>query len=552
MLSRISITNYALIDELSIDLKQGFTSITGETGAGKSILIGALGLILGDRADIKSIADTSKKCIVEGDFQIKKYSLQHYFDKYDLDYLDNTVLRREISPSGRSRAFINDTPVSLNQLKEIGAFLIDIHSQHQTLLLNSQDYQLKIVDSFSNHNELLEQFHLKYQSYLSKKKILIELQEKETLFSRESDFKQFLFNEIEEAKISAKDNNIEEELKKFENYDEIQQKLNYALNLSESDDLSIISQLNNLISSLDSVSNKDSVVKPINDRLISLSIEFKDCISEIDTIKANYNQDFDDKHLLLLQERYNLLNQLFHKHRVNTVDELIQIKTNLSLDLERYNSMDIEIEKVKNECSILFNKSSDLAKKLTNNRLKVLPNLENELKGLFFKLGMPNAEIKIHTNVYENLTSKGFENFSFHFSANNGGTPMEISKIASGGELSRVMLCIKYVLAAKTNLPTVIFDEIDSGVSGEIAHKMASLMGQMSINMQVIGITHLPQVAAKGNCQLLVSKKESANKTQTSIRELSKSERINELAKMLSGQSITKSSLSNAQDLLNP
>ena len=551
MLNRLSINNYALIDELSIDLKKGFTTITGETGAGKSILLSALGLILGERADLKAIADSDKKCVVEGEVIVDKYDLESFFEIHDLDYLNPTLIRREITPSGRSRAFINDTPVSLNQLKELGAYLIDIHSQHQTLLLNSEDYQLKIVDVFCNHKNKLSQFQKDYQSYLSKQKELNDLLEKEKQLSRELDYKQFLFDELEDVKLTNLDSNLEDELIKLENFEEIQQKLNQIISISDNEDSSVNSLLSSIVMSLESIKDKDSNIVPINDRLNSLWIEFKDCVSELENIMSSYSIDFDAKHFVFLQERFNLVNKLFQKHNVQTIEHLMELHSDLSNELEGFHSIDSSIESLKLDCKNIFNKASDSAKKLSENRSAILPVLEKELISLLINLGMPSAKLKIKTNKYEELSAKGYEDFTFCFSSNKGVEPMEISKIASGGELSRLMLCFKYVLAQKTNLPTIIFDEIDTGVSGEIAHKMAFLMSQMSKSMQVIGITHLPQVAAKGNIQLLVSKSESTNRTQTSIKELKAEERVEELAKMLSGKSITKSSMSNARDLLN-
>lgn len=551
MLNRLSINNYALIDELSIDFKKGFTTITGETGAGKSILLSALGLILGERAELKAIADANKKCVVEGEIIIDKYDIQSFFEIHDLDYLNPTLIRREIAPSGRSRAFVNDTPVSLNQLKELGSYLIDIHSQHQTLLLNSQNYQLKIVDVFCNHKNELSQFQNDYQSYLSKQTELDELLEKEKQISRDLDYKQFLFDELEGAKLTNQDSKIEDELSKLENFEEIQHKLNQIISISDNEESSVSSLLSSIVMSIDSIKEKDSNLVPINDRLNSLWIEFKDCLSELESIASSYSIDFDVKQFLFLQERFNLVNKLFQKHNVQTIEQLMELHSDLSKELERFHTIDSSIESLKKDCKNTFIKASDSAKKLSKNRLAILPVLEKELISLLSNLGMPSAKLKINTNSFDDLTIKGYEDFTFCFSSNKGVDPMEISKIASGGELSRLMLCFKYVLAQKTNLPTIIFDEIDAGVSGEIAHKMAGLMSQMSKSMQVIGITHLPQVAAKGNVHLLVSKAESTNRTQTVIKELKEEERVDELAKMLSGKSITESSLSNARDLLN-
>jgi len=496
MLNRLYINNYALIDELSIDLKKGFTAITGETGAGKSILISALGLILGERADFKAIADIDKKCIVEGEFNIANYNLESFFENNDLDFINPTLIRREITPTGRSRAFVNDTPVSLNQLKELASFLIDIHSQHQTLLLNSQDYQLKLVDAYCNHQDILSQFKSEYQSYLSKQKELDELIENENQLSRELDYKQFLFDELEEAKLSLEDKTIEEEVNKLENFEEIQQKLNQIMMISDNSESSVSSLLSNIVVTLDSVRKNDSKIDALNSRFNSIWIEFKDCVSDLENLASNYNIDFDAKQLLFLQERYSLINKLLQKHNVNTIEDLLEFHSNLSKDLEQFHSMDKNIESLRNECDKTFSMVSKTAQILSKNRILILPNIQKELQGLLANLGMPNARVKIVNNSYDKLNTKGYEDFTFCFTSNKGIEPKQISSIASGGELSRLMLCFKYILAQKTSLPSVIFDEIDSGVSGEIAHKMADLMSQMSKSMQVISITHLPQVAA--------------------------------------------------------
>ena len=551
MLNRLTINNYALIEELIFDLNKGFTCITGETGAGKSILISALGLILGERADFKAISDINKKCIVEGEFNITNYNLESFFINNDLDFTNPIIIRREITPASRSRAFVNDTPVSLNQLKELGSYLIDINSQHKTLLLNSQDYQLKLVDAFCNHQDILSKFKSEYQFYLSKQKELVELIEYENQLSRELDYKQFLFDELEEAKLSLDDKSIEEEVNKLENFEEIQQKLNQILMISDNSEPSVSSLLSNIVFSLESIRKNDSKIDALNLRFNSIWIDFKDCVSELENLASNYSIDFDAKHMLFLQERFTLINKLLRKHNVNSIEDLLEIHSNLLKDLEQFRSMDKTIKSLKNECDNTFNIASKTALTLSKNRKSVLLNIQKELQGLLANLGMPNARVKIVTNTYDKLNVKGYEDFTFCFTSNKGVEPKQLSSIASGGELSRLLLCFKYILAQKTSLPCVIFDEIDSGVSGEIAHKMADLMSQMSKSMQVISITHLPQVAAKSSVQLLVSKLETSEKSQTRIKELLLEERIVELAKMLSGKTITDSSLSNARDLLN-
>lgn len=551
MIKRLSISNYVLIDKLSIDFNEGFTSITGETGAGKSILLGALGLILGDRADTQSLANNTKKCIVEAEFQIKKYALQNFFKKNDLDYFDLAVVRREISPNGRSRAFINDTPVNLNLLKQISQFLVDIHSQHQTLLINTQEYQLNIIDSYCNNSSLIQKFKEKYSFYKQQKTELNTLVEKENALKNEIDYKQFLLNEIEEIKVAKSDEDIDDELIQLENFEEINSKLSLSTELSETNEYSIISLLKELESNLESIKDKDRNISPLSDRINSLYIEFKDCLYELNALKDSYNDGFDIKRLNYLQERSNLINRLLHKHSLIDINQLISFKEQLQKKLDKIGSIDEEIDALKKKCDLSLKQANDLANELSSKRLKAVPKLEKEIISLASDLGMPNSTLSISQKTKDELSSSGIDDFTFNFSANKGVEAMEISKIASGGELSRLMLCFKYILAQKANLSCILFDEIDTGVSGNIAHKMAELMKKMSANMQVISITHLPQVAAKANSQLLVAKVENDNKTTTTIKSLSKDERVVELANMLSGQSITESSLKNADDLLN-
>jgi DNA repair protein RecN (Recombination protein N) len=551
MIKRLSISNYVLIDKLSIDFNEGFTSITGETGAGKSILLGALGLILGDRVDTQSLANNTKKCIVEAEFQIKKYALQNFFKKNDLDYFDLAVVRREISPNGRSRAFINDSPVNLNLLKQISKFLVDIHSQHQTLLINTQEYQLNIIDSYCNNSSLIQKFKEKYSFYKQQKTELNTLVEKENALKNEIDYKQFLFNEIEEIKVAKSDEDIDDELIQLENFEEINSKLSLSTEISEINEYSIISLLSELESTLESIKDKDRNILPLSDRINSLYIEFKDCLYELNALKDSYNDGFDIKRLNYLQERSNLINRLLHKHSLIDINQLISFKEQLQKELDKIGSIDEEIDALKKKCDLSLKQANDLANELSSKRLKGIPKLEKEIVSLASDLGMPNSTISISQKTKDELSSSGIDDFTFNFSANKGVEAMEISKIASGGELSRLMLCFKYILAQKANLSCILFDEIDTGVSGNIAHKMAELMKKMSANMQVISITHLPQVAAKANSQLLVAKIENDNKTTTTIKSLSKDERVVELANMLSGQSITESSLKNADDLLN-
>ena len=552
MLTRLSIYNYVLIDELSIEFKAGFTSITGETGAGKSIILGALGLVLGDRSDTKCLGNKNIKCSVEAEFFIENYSLDHFFSQHDLDFFPLTILRREISPSGRSRAFINDTPVNVGVLKALCSFLIDIHSQHQSLLINKQTYQLSIIDAYSQHNSLLKKYKIEFDNYIDSNKQLLALKEKERSIKKEMDYKQFLLDEINSINPSDEtDANLENELSILENFEEINDKLSQSLELGETNDLSIRSMLNQTQSILQSLEVNDAKLTSLSQRISSLNIEFNDCLYELNAIKDQYTEDYDPKKIAILRDRVGQINQLLHKHSLQNVDDLLTLQTDLQSELNQVFSISKEIEQLEKECLSHYEKAMKLANELSASRQSNLSQLEKEITLLTSSLGMPQSKFAIKHSKNNHLKADGIDEFLFNFSANKGISPNEISKIASGGELSRLMLCFKYILAQKTQLSSILFDEIDTGVSGEIAHKMAELMKKMATNMQVIGITHLPQVAAKANYHFLVAKKQTKTGTKTTLKELRKDERVQEIAKMLSGKSITDSSIKNAIDLLS-
>ena len=552
MLNSLTIKNYVLIDALSIDFNAGFTSITGETGAGKSILIGALGLVLGDRADSKCLGNQDFKCVVESEFIITDYNLFFFFDKHNLDYYNHTVLRREINQNGRSRAFINDTPVNLPVLKELGFLLLDIHSQHQTLLINKQHYQHKIIDSFCEHADLLEDYNLEFKTFNSINKQLNNLKERELTLKKESDYKQFLFNEINELNLSPKtDSNIEDELHSFENFEEIKSTLLQAVGMCDVNEPSIVSLLSQLESLLLSVSAKEKNINAINERLNSVIIELKDCSYELNTILEKYEDGIDQNHFKSLKERAALINGLLFKHSLQTIEQLVDLKYELQTELGQIFEIDSDIERLEKKRLLSYEKANQIAEQLSANRLTQKKALEDKIVSLISDLGISNSNFIIEHKKNDQLTHFGLDEFQFKFTANKGVNPEDISKIASGGELSRLMLCFKFILAEKSNLSSILFDEIDTGVSGNIAHKMAEMMKKMSENIQVISITHLPQVAAKAQTQFLVSKKEHEHHTKTTISKLNNEDRINEIANMLSGQSITSSSIKNAADLLN-
>ncbi|MBJ10116.1 MAG: DNA repair protein RecN [Flavobacteriales bacterium] len=550
MISNLSISNYAIIKELNISFNQGFTTITGETGAGKSILLGALSLILGERADTQVLRDELKKCVVEGEFSIAAYQLEEFFEQNDLDYLPQTFIRREINPAGRSRAFINDTPVTLNQLKALGGQLVDVHSQHQTLLLNKHAFQLKVVDAFAQHKDLLTTYRKVFNKWKEKQSLFKQLQSQESTQQLDVDYKQFLLTELEETNIQDGDelSNLEEELKFLENAEEIQQKLQESIQLADLSEYSILGQLQTVKSLLQSIAPNHEKIRVLADRVESTYIELKDMLMDAESIAEGV--EHNPEQLAVISERVSNINKLLQKHQLVHPEQLIALQEQLSQELSSVNSLGEQLVELKKEVDKSHKQANELALKISQNRAEIIPTIERELGELLSGLGMPNAKVQINQHPSEEIHSNGKEEIVFYFSTNKGGSLQEISKIASGGELSRLMLCIKYLMANKTQLPSIIFDEIDTGVSGEIAHKMGDLMKQMASSMQVMGITHLPQVAAKGSDQLLVKKDNTQEFTETKLHILSKEERVQELAKMLSGSEVTETAISNAQELL--
>ncbi|MBC8464593.1 MAG: DNA repair protein RecN, partial [Bacteroidetes bacterium] len=512
--------------------------------------LGALSISLGEGADTQVLQEADQECIVDGEFSIASYSLRSFFEQNDLDYQAQTVLRREINPAGRSRAFINDTPVTLSQLKVLAGQLVDIHSQHQTLLLNEQGFQLRVVDAFCDHTSLFADYQSAFEKWKAKKTLLIQLQSQEASQQADLDYKQYLLQELEEANLQGVGElqTLEEELKVLSHSEEIQQKLQEAIQLSDHSERALLVQLQELKSILGSVAPHHEAIRSLSDRVESTYIELKDIVSETEHLSEGISHD--PQRLHFLNERISLLNRLLQKHKLLSSDELLEMQKNLASELNGIQSLSEQISILSKEVKESYQSADLLAQKLAQNRSKSIPTIEKEIAFLLAELGMPFAKVQINQHPTDELSSKGKEDITFYFSANKGAAPQEIARIASGGELSRLMLCIKYLIANKTNLPSIIFDEIDTGVSGEIAHKMGELMQQMAQNMQVMGITHLPQVAAKGNAQLLVKKDSSGEKTQTSLLILTKEERIQELAKMLSGKEVTDTALSNAQELL--
>ena len=550
MLKSLLIKNYALIDNLQIDLNKGFTTITGETGAGKSILLGALSLILGQRADINLLKNKTKKCFVEGIFEINGYQLESFFQNNDLDYNDILIIRREINPNGISRAFINDTPVNLGLLKEIGDKLVDIHSQHQNLILNTFQFQIKVVDAFAQHPEKLNFYKEKYSEH---KKLIADfehIKEKADKARLDFDYYTFQFNQLHNADLKENEQSeLETELQILSHTEEIKENLSKVLFSLSDDENNIVVKLKEAENSVSSIQKFFPASENIHKRFVSIIIELKDIVQEIQNLDEKL--EFNPEKLNIVKERLDLIYSLEQKHKVSTITELIEIKNQLDKKLNDIQSYELEIEKFEKLIAQNDHILNKTASEISQNRGKIIPLIEKNILELLNQLGMPNASFKILLSKSNNLNIYGQDNITFMFSANKNIEIQDIIKVASGGELSRVMLCIKSLIAKSVALPTVIFDEIDTGISGEIGYKMGKIMKKMSENMQIISITHLPQIAAKGQYHYVVYKEDSENVAYTNIRILNDNERITEIAKLLSGRELTETALKNAKELLD-
>jgi DNA repair protein RecN (Recombination protein N) len=549
MLQHLSVQNYALIDQLEIDFSGGLTIITGETGAGKSILLGALGLVAGNRADAQSLQDKTKKCVIEAVFDIKEYALNAFFDAQELDYEITTTIRREINPEGKSRAFINDTPVTLSQLKELTERLIDIHSQHQTLTLNGNEFQLSVVDAYASHADLLKQYGTDFKQFKLVEKKLNELIHQEIQAKKDLDYFQFQFNELEEANLQhGKQLEWEQELEALNNAEEIKLNLSKASFGLAGGEQNLLSSLNEIKAILSPFAKFKTELNELSIRVNSAYIELKDISNELENIEQDIV--YDPKRIEEITKRLDVVYRLQQKHQVKTIEELIAIREAINAKLLDFGSLESEIEQVKKELHQFQDALSAAAKKISANRKKVIPKIEKELAYLLASLAMPNAQLKIEHTDLPSFTLNGTDKVCFLFSANKGSDFKELNKVASGGELSRLMLSIKSSLAQLTALPTIIFDEIDTGVSGDVADKIGIIMNQMASTIQVITITHLPQIASKGSSHLFVYKEDKNNKTYSSIKRLTKEERVQEVAKMLSTGNPTTAAINNAKELL--
>lgn len=552
MLNRLAIRNYALIDDLDIAFGNQLNIITGETGAGKSIILGALSLLLGQRAESKYFFNQQKKCTIEGTFKVSEFALAGFFEDNDLDYEFETVLRREIAADGKSRAFINDTPVNLATLKQLGEKLIDIHSQHATLEINDENFQLMVLDIVAGNKELLDSYSEIYTIYRSNSTKLRSLIEANDQLKSDLDYYQFQFDELESANLDEQEQPaLEHELSTLTHAEEIKRSLQEAVHLLNESENSVLIQIKNALQQLLQAEKFNTQITELVSRLQSSLIELKDIASEIERI--DFSTNVNAERLTQINERLDTIYTLQKKHRVSSNPELLEIKQQFSDKINAVLFGDEEIEKLKSEIARQRQDLESIAATLSENRKKAAPDLELQVQLKLNEMGMANAILRIETELLPDykLSSSGIDKIRFLFSANKGQQPLPMNKVASGGELSRLMLSIKSLIANHTALPTIIFDEIDSGISGEIALKVGYIMEALAENMQVIAITHLPQIASKGQAHYRVFKDEQSDTVQTNIRLLDANERITEIAKMLSGERPGEFALETARELLN-
>ena len=550
MLKSLLIENYALIDKLHIDFDSGFSVITGETGAGKSIILGALGLVLGQRADGKIIRNEEKKCIIEIVFNIANYDLKPFFHENELDYDENCIIRREIQAKGKSRSFINDTPINIAILKDLKSQLIDIHSQHENLLITNKAFQFNVVDTVAHTQLLLEEFQLKFQEYNIVSFDIEQLTQTAEKEKSDTDYFQFQFDQLRNARLQEDEQTeLEAELDMLTHTEDIKTALAKVDFLLSDEERGIVTSLKDAGKTTQHIASFSPTIQEISARLDSCFIELNDLSNDVSNIQNNL--EFNPERLAEVNERLNLIYELQQKHRVKSVKELLEIESDLERKLENISSFDERIEELKKQQKELFNILTIKAKELSKKRKNVVGQIEKTICIQLAQLGMPNVQFIVSVTENETFNAKGINEIEFLFSANKNIAPQSIAKIASGGEISRVMLCIKALLSEKEDVPTIIFDEIDTGVSGEIADKMGTIMKKMAEKIQVISITHLPQIAAKGSAQYKVFKSEKGNSTETQIKKLTTHERVLEIAQMLSGSAVSNEAIKNAEVLLN-
>ncbi|MCC9064415.1 DNA repair protein RecN [Flavobacterium piscisymbiosum] len=550
MITSLSIKNYALIEKLTIDFSRGFSIITGETGAGKSIILGAIGLVLGKRADLTSLKNKEEKCVIEAHFEISKYNLKDFFEANDLDYEEDTIIRREILPSGKSRAFINDSPVNLQELQDLSLFLIDIHSQQQTQELSDEGVQFKIIDAIANNFDTIQSYQTALKSYKADKLKLNALLKKQSDSGKEQEYNTFLLNELVSAKLkSGEQEELETDFEKLNNVEIIKEAIDKSLVIANEEQFGIFHNLNEIKTALQKIALFSPEYQNIFERITSLAIEFDDVSKELQNASEKLLND--PVQLEFVSQKLQLIYNLQKKHQVTSVDELIEIQANLGNTL-------LELDNIEEEIALLSKSIDQKAIELDafsatihKNRQNAIPVLSQKLISILETLGMPNVRFNMELLPSQTYFQNGKDELQFLFSANKGTDFGLLKKVASGGEMSRIMLAVKAILAQYSKLPTLIFDEIDTGVSGEIAIRMGEIMKEMSTTMQIFAITHLPQIAAKGDSHFKVFKSTVDDDTQSELKLLSQDERVIEIAQMLSGAVVSDSALNHAKALLN-
>ncbi len=548
MLKHLTIKNYALIKHLEMDPSAHLNVITGETGAGKSIMLGAIGMLMGNRADTKVLWDEEEKCIVEGVFYIKNYKLKSFFKNEDLDYDDQTVIRREISSGGKSRAFINDTPVTLEVMRKLGAMLMDIHSQHETLQLGNQFFQLQLIDAYAENDELREKYAGAWHTFQNAKKEFESLRDQAETLRQESDYTRFQLEEISKASLEENEQeNHESELKIMEHAEEIKNRFNGIVELLNNSEYAVRNSLGEIRNQLQAIAGYSSAYNGLFQRLESVRIELEDIGDEIE--KEESNIEFDPERSEFLKERLSTIYRLLKKHRVTTVKELLHIQEELQKKSDLTSNLDEALATAKAKFADAEKEVKKLSAQLSETRKKAFEPLRKQITKLLKELGIPDATLAIEWQQTDPASS-GADRIEILFSANKGIAPRALAQVASGGEFSRVMFCIKYVMAERTAMPTLVLDEIDNGISGEIAIKLGVMMKAMSKDHQLITISHLPQIAAKGNAHYFVYKDNTSKKTVSNIKLLTDDERVEEIAKMIGGSKPSKVALENAQELL--
>jgi DNA repair protein RecN (Recombination protein N) len=550
LLTSLSIKNFALIEKLDIDFSENFSIITGETGAGKSILLGALGLVLGKRADLSSLKNKEEKCVIEAQFDIARYNLESFFEANDLDFEKETIIRREILSSGKSRAFVNDSPVNLQELQELGEYLIDIHSQHQTQELSEENFQFDIIDSMAGNTSEIAAYKSLLKKYRSLKTNLTALQSRLQEASKEQDYNSFLLEELLAAKLkSGEQEELESVFEQLNNVELIKENLDRAVSIAEEEQFGVLHNLKEIKASLQKIASFSADYNSLFERITSASIELDDIISELSQKAESLMSD--PEQLELVNQKLQTIYNLQQKHQVKTVDELLLIQEDLDKKVISVDSLQQEIGQAEKEIAESESGLDTIAATISEKRQNAIPVLIEKLVAILELLGMPNVRFKIELTLSDSYHANGKDDLQFLFAANKGSDFGLLKKTASGGEMSRIMLAVKSILAQYQKLPTIIFDEIDTGVSGEIAHKMGEIMKEMSKTMQVFAITHLPQIAAKGNTHFKVFKSVVGDQTLSELKLLSADERVIEIAQMLSGKDISDSAINHAKALLN-